>query len=80
MKSSLPYDVIFDVDSSKAKKSENKNTQKFLEAITSGSVADKISGNIADDLILFAENRNISKEVTDMAVMAINIIQSGGEL
>ena len=80
LKSSLPYDVIFDVDASKAKKSENKNTQKFLEAITSGSVADKISGNIADDLILFAENRNILKEVTDMAVMAINIIQSGGEL
>jgi|694.fasta_scaffold05695_11 DNA repair exonuclease SbcCD nuclease subunit len=80
LKSSLPYDVVFDVEASKSKKIENKNTEKYLQTITAGSVEDKISGNITDDLILFAENRNILKEVTDMAVMSINIIQSGGEL
>lgn len=80
LKYSAPYDVIFDLDRSKQKRTENKNTELFIEAITNTSVNDNISSNISDDLITFAKSRNVEKEVMEMAKKTIETIKTGGEL
>ena len=62
------------------KKIENKNTELFIDEITNVSMESEISSNIIEDLILFANKGNVDKKISDMAVKAVNIIKTGGEL
>lgn len=80
LKYSLAYDIIFDLDANKKKKIENKNTELFIDEITNVSMESEISSNIIEDLILFANKGNVDKKISDMAVKAVNIIKTGGEL
>lgn len=80
LKYSAPYDVVFDLDRNRQKKSEDKNTELFLDAITNTSVESHISSNISEDLVVFAQNRNVDKSVIAMAKNAIEIFKTGGEL
>ena len=80
LKYSLPYDVIFDLERNKQRKSDDKNTELFIETVTNLSLADSLSGNLTEDLILFAQKRNITSDVSDMAVNTIKLIKTGGEL
>lgn len=80
LKYSAPYDVVFDLDRNRQKKSENKNTELFLDSITNTTVESKISSNISDDLVAFAKSRNVDKSVIAMAKSAIEIFKTGGEL
>ena len=77
---SLPYDVIFDLDGNIKKKTENKNTEKFIETMTSVYIDSAFSSNITEDLMVFAEKTKINKKVIDMAIKTIDIIKTGGEL
>jgi DNA repair exonuclease SbcCD nuclease subunit len=80
LRSSLPYDVVFDVDANKKKKIENKNTELFIDAITNVSMDNSITSNITEDLLAFAKKANIAENVSDMAIKTVKIIKSGGEL
>ncbi len=80
LKSSLPYDVVFDIDANKKRKIENKNTELFINAVTGVSVDSGITSSITEDLLAFAKKANISEKVSDMAIKTINIIKSGGQI
>jgi hypothetical protein len=80
LKDSLAYDIVFDLDRNKKNKIENKNTEMFIETVTNVSMDDTISSDINADLKTFAEKRNVSNDVINVAINTINLIKTGGEL
>lgn len=80
LKNSLKADVIFDIDKSKQKKQDNKNTEAFISAVTNISISDTTSGDMEQDFRSFAENRNVNDSVIKTVIETINIIKTGGTL
>jgi hypothetical protein len=52
----------------------------FLESVTHVSFEENISGDLENDLRVFASKRNVKKSIVDLAIEAINIKKSGGTL
>ena len=80
LKNSLKADVVFDIDKSKQKKQDNKNTEAFISAVTNISISDTTSGDMEQDFRAFAENRNVNDSVIKTVIETINIIKTGGTL
>jgi DNA repair exonuclease SbcCD nuclease subunit len=80
LKSALSHDVIFDIDKNNSRKNQNKNMELFLESVTHVSFEENISGDLENDLRVFASKRNVKKSIVDLAIEAINIKKSGGTL
>jgi len=80
LKNSLKADVVFDIDKSKQKKQDNKNTEAFISAVTNISISDTTSGDMEQDFRAFAENRNVKDSVIKTVIETINIIKTGGTL
>jgi DNA repair exonuclease SbcCD nuclease subunit len=80
LKNSLKADVVFDIDKSKQKKQDSKNTEAFISAVTNISISDTTSGDMEQDFRAFAENRNVNDSVIKTVIETINIIKTGGTL
>lgn len=84
LKKAMSSDIVFDVEKNNQKKIENKNTQLFIESITSQQLVDSSTPKITSDLIAdlqdFGEKTSVPKDVIDMAKDVVNIVKTGGEL
>jgi DNA repair exonuclease SbcCD nuclease subunit len=80
LKYSLPYDVVFDVNKNLQKKTENKNTELFIKAITDIEMVSPISSDLKDDLIDYAKKANTIESVVKEAIDAIDLVKTGGVL
>jgi DNA repair exonuclease SbcCD nuclease subunit len=80
LKNSLNYDVVFDLDKSKQRKTDNKNTEMFIKSVTNITVGDTVSSDIEVDFRTFAKNKNVKdKDIIEAVVDTINLIKTGGK-
>jgi DNA repair exonuclease SbcCD nuclease subunit len=80
LKNSLPYDLIFDIEKSTQKKEEDKNTEEFIKAVTDVDFSDNLTGNLENDLRLFAEKQQINNIITNLVIDTMNLVKTGGHL
>jgi DNA repair exonuclease SbcCD nuclease subunit len=80
LKNSLPYDLIFDIEKSTQKKEEDKNTQMFLEAVTSTDFSDNLTGNLENDFRIFADKRQVENIITNIVIDTMRLVKTGGHL
>lgn len=80
LKSSMSYDLIFDIEGAMNRKFDNKNTEMFINSVTSAAFSDCASHDIEKDFRIFAENRKISKKVIDVVIETMNNIKTGANV
>lgn len=77
LKSSLPYDQVFDIASNNKRKMVNRNTELFIDAVTNVNLPDITTGSLQDDFTLFATKRGVKQEVIKYAINEINFTKEG---
>lgn len=77
LQSSLPYNLVFDLEKYNTKRNNNKAVEMFVQKATTMDFSDIITGNIKEDFITFAQKRNIKGDIIDAALEAVTNVQMG---
>ena len=80
LKNSLPFDVVFDIEKSTQKKDDDKHTEMFIQTVTNVELEEVVTGNLANDFMIFAQKRNMNDDIINIVINTMNVIKTGGNL